>query len=236
MKQNRLNRPVKQLRRAIDNGRLGRLVMGTVRVRWCRSDAYYQQDSWRGTWAQDGGVIANQAIHHLDLLQWFLGPVNSVFGFSKTALVNIEAEDTAVVTLNFKSGALGVFEATNAARPFDTEGSVSILGEGGLVEVGGFAANELKTWNFVDANEADKSVVNDSATNPSDVYGFGHAELYRHFQAALAGKGHSLVTAKEGLDGIILVHAIYESIETGQQVFIDDWKNFANVRLGRKAL
>lgn len=232
VKQNRFNKPVIQLRRAIDDGRLGRLVMGTVRVRWCRTDAYYQQDAWRGTWAQDGGVLANQAIHHLDLLQWFLGPVTSVFGFARTALVDIEAEDTAVVTLNFKSGAIGVFEATNAARPFDTEGSVSVLGESGLVEVGGFAANELKTWNFVDATEADQSVLADSVTNPSDVYGFGHAEVYRHLQAALAGEPHSLVTAEDALDGIVLLHAIYESIETGQQVFVDDWKKFANVKLG----
>ena len=236
VKQNRFNKPVLQLRRAIDDGRLGRLVMGTVRVRWCRTDAYYQQDSWRGTWAQDGGVLANQSIHHLDLLQWFLGPVTSVFGFGRTALVDIEAEDTAVVTLNFKSGAVGVFEATNAARPVDTEGSVSVLGEGGLVEVGGFAANELKTWNFVDRTEADESVVGDSATNPQDVYGFGHAEVYRHLQAALSGEAHSLVTAEEALDGIILLHAIYESIETGHQVFVDDWKNFANVKLGGATL
>ena len=165
-------------------------------------------------------------IHHLDLLQWFpfLAQLIRCLVFSKQRS-SISKPRIPVVTLNFKSGALGVFEVINAARPFDTEGvGFWILGEGGLVEVGGFAANELKTWNFVDANEADKSVVNDSATNPSDVYGFGHAELYRHFQAALAGKGHSLVTAKEGLDEIILVHAIYESIETGQQVFIDDWK------------
>ena len=236
VKQNRFNKPVLQLRRAIDDGRLGRLVMGTVRVRWCRTEAYYQQDPWRGTWAQDGGVLANQAIHHLDLLQWFLGPVTSVFGFGRTALVDIEAEDTAVVTLNFKSGAVGVFEATNAARPVDTEGSVSVLGEGGLVEVGGFAANELKTWNFVDRTEADAGVVGDSATNPSDVYGFGHAEVYRHLQAALLGEAHSLVTAEQALDGIVLLHAIYESIETGRQVYVDDWKNFANVKLGREVL
>ena len=236
VKQNRFNKPVVQLRRAIDDGRLGCLVMGTVRVRWSRTDAYYQQDAWRGTWAQDGGVLANQAIHHLDLLQWFLGPVVSVFGFARTALVNIEAEDTAVVTLNFKSGAIGVFEATNAARPFDTEGSVSVLGEGGLVEVGGFAANELKTWNFVNSTEADESVINNSATNPSDVYGFGHIEVYRHLSAALCGESHSLVTAEEALDGIVLLHAIHESIETGQQVYVDDWESFANVKLGRATL
>src|SRR5205814_6206791 len=128
VKQNRFNVPVMKLREALEAGRFGRLVLGTVRVRWCRTQAYYDQDAWRGTWALDGGVLSNQASHHIDVLEWMMGDVDSVFAKSTTALVKIEAEDTAVVVLKFKSGALGVIEATTAARPRDLEGSVSILG------------------------------------------------------------------------------------------------------------
>lgn len=122
VKQNRFNVPVQKLWEARCAGRFGKLVLGTVRVRWCRTQAYYDQDAWRGTWALDGGVLANQASHHIDLLEWMMGKVDSVFAKAKTALVNIEAEDTAVVVLNFASGALGIIEATTAARPKDLEG------------------------------------------------------------------------------------------------------------------
>ena len=122
--------------------------MGTVRVRWCRPQSYYDQDSWRGTWALDGGVLTNQASHHIDLLEWMMGDVESVFAKSLNAMADIEAEDTAIVILKFKNGALGVIEATTAIRPKDLEGSISILGSKGSVEIGGFAVNEMKTWNF----------------------------------------------------------------------------------------
>ena len=150
IKQNRFNVPVVKLREAMDAGRFGKLVMGTVRVRWCRTQDYYDQADWRGKWATDGGVLANQASHHVDLLEWMMGDVESVFAKSRTALVDIEAEDTAVVLLKFRNGALGVIEATTATRPKDLEGSISILGEKGSVEIGGFAVNEMKVWNFAE--------------------------------------------------------------------------------------
>jgi UDP-N-acetyl-2-amino-2-deoxyglucuronate dehydrogenase len=131
IKQNRFNRPVTALRRLLDEGRLGRLVMGTVRVRWCRTQSYYDAAPWRGTWAHDGGVLANQASHHLDLLEWMMGDVESVVAMSTHALARIEAEDTAAAVLRFRSGALGVIEATTATRPKDLEGSLSVLGEFG---------------------------------------------------------------------------------------------------------
>jgi UDP-N-acetyl-2-amino-2-deoxyglucuronate dehydrogenase len=110
VKQNRFNVPVVKLREALEAGRFGKLVLGTVRVRWCRMQDYYEQASWRGTWAMDGGVLTNQASHHVDMLEWMLGDVESVFAKSTTALVDIEAEDTAVVVLKFRNGALGIIE------------------------------------------------------------------------------------------------------------------------------
>ncbi len=148
VKQNRFNVPVVKAREALDAGRFGRLILGTVRVRWCRDQAYYDQDKWRGTWAYDGGVLANQASHHVDMLEWFFGDVVSVHARAATALVKIEAEDTAVATLKFKNGALGIIEATTAVRPKDLEGSLSILGEKGTVEIAGFAVNKIRHWRF----------------------------------------------------------------------------------------
>lgn len=220
VKQNRFNLPVKKLREAVDAGRFGKLVMGTIRVRWCRTQEYYDQDKWRGTWQYDGGVFANQAIHHVDLLQWMMGDVESVFAKSTRALVNIEAEDTGVVVLKFKNGALGVIEATTATRPKDLEGSISILGEKGTVEIGGFAVNEMKTWNFVEKLEEDHLVCEKYKVNPPNVYGFGHTEYLNDVVKAIKSGNAALVQGLEGRRSLELVTAIYESIETGKEVFV----------------
>lgn len=218
VKQNRFNLPIVQLRKALDQGRFGKLIMGTIRVRWCRPQAYYDQDSWRGTWAYDGGVLTNQASHHVDLLEWMMGDVESVFAKSKNALANIEAEDTAVVILKFRNGALGVIEATTAIRPKDLEGSISILGETGSVEVGGFAVNEMKTWNFSEIRKEDKDVINKYSVNPPNVYGFGHQAYYEHVVDCLNNKTAQLVDGLQGRKSLELINAIYESIETGEEV------------------
>ncbi len=220
VKQNRFNVPVVKAREALENGRFGKLVLGTVRVRWCRPQSYYDQDSWRGTWALDGGVLTNQASHHIDLLEWMMGDVESVFAKSTTALVDIEAEDTAVVTLKFKNGALGIVEATTAVRPKDLEGSLSILGETGAVEIGGFAVNEMKTWNFKETLEDDENVMSDFSVNPPNVYGFGHKEYYDHVVDCIKNDQVQLVDGLVGRKSLELINAIYESIETGKEVFL----------------
>ncbi len=218
VKQNRFNVPIVQLRKALDQGRFGKLIMGTIRVRWCRPQTYYDQDSWRGTWAYDGGVLTNQASHHVDLLEWIMGDVESVFAKSKHALANIEAEDTAVVILKFKNGALGVIEATTAIRPKDLEGSISILGETGSVEVGGFAVNEMKTWNFSTTLDGDSDVIEKYSVNPPNVYGFGHQAYYEHVVDCLKNDTAQLVDGLQGRKSLELINAIYESIETGKEV------------------
>lgn len=221
VKQNRFNVPVVQLRKALEDGRFGRLVMGTVRVRWCRPQAYYDQDAWRGTWAMDGGVLTNQASHHVDLLEWMMGEVESVFAKSKTALVDIEAEDTAVVILKFRNGALGVIEATTAIRPRDLEGSISVLGETGSVEIGGFAVNEMKTWNFSEHQDGDDEVLEKYSVNPPNVYGFGHQAYYEHVVDCINNGSPQLVDGLKGRKSLELINAIYESVETGKEVFLN---------------
>jgi predicted dehydrogenase len=218
VKQNRFNKPVKILKQALTDGRFGKLFLGTVRVRWCRDQSYYDLDPWRGTWAHDGGVLTNQASHHIDLLEWMMGDVQTVFARGITAGSKIEVEDTAVITMKFKNGALGVIEATTAIRPIDLEGSVSILGSNGSVEIGGFAVNELKHWNFADEKENDEKFIKENSTNPPDVYGYGHKEYYENVVSTIRGKTAALVDGIEGRKSIELINACYESMETGREV------------------
>lgn len=232
VKQNRFNVPVIKLREALEAGRFGKLVLGTVRVRWCRPQAYYDQDAWRGTWAMDGGVLTNQASHHIDLLEWMMGEVESVQAMSTTALVNIETEDTAIVNVRFKNGALGVIEATTAVRPKDLEGSISILGETGNVEIGGFAVNEMKTWNFSESLDGDETIQSQYSVNPPNVYGFGHQAYYEHVVDAIENNTKQLVDGLQGRKSLELINAIYESIETRKEVFLRF--KAEHCRLGKK--
>jgi UDP-N-acetyl-2-amino-2-deoxyglucuronate dehydrogenase len=220
VKQNRFNVPVVKLREALEQDRFGKLILGTVRVRWCRPQAYYDQDEWRGTWALDGGVLTNQASHHIDLLEWMMGDVVSVFAKAKTALADIEVEDTAIVTLTFSNGGLGIIEATTAARPIDLEGSISVLGAKGMVEIGGFAVNEIKRWHFEEENESDDDIRKNYSVNPPNVYGFGHQAYLEHVVDCIENGKRQLVGGVEGRKSLELIMAIYESIETGEEIFL----------------
>lgn len=218
VKQNRYNFPVQKLREAVEEKRFGKLVLGTVRVRWCRDQKYYDEASWRGTWKMDGGVFTNQASHHIDLLEWMMGDVESVMSKSATRLVNIETEDTGVAILKFTNGALGVIEATTATRPKDLEGSISILGENGSVEISGFAVNEMKVWNFKDQRPEDADVLAKYKYNPPNVYGFGHLAYLKDVVDSILNNKPEPVDGREGRKSIMLINALYESIESGKEV------------------
>lgn len=220
VKQNRYNVPVVKLKEELDSGRFGRLIMGTVRVRWCRDQAYYDQDKWRGTWAQDGGVFSNQASHHVDLLQWVLGgDVESVFAKAGTYLVKTETEDTGVVIVKFKNGAIGVIEATTAVRPKDLEGSLSLMGSTGSIEIGGFAVNQIKHWNFSDKKADDSQIFEKFSVNPPNVYGYGHQQYLESVVSCLKGESANPVSGADGRKSVVLINAIYESVETGKEIF-----------------
>lgn len=221
VKQNRYNLPVQKAREALESGRFGKMVMGTVRVRWARHQDYYDQDSWRGTWELDGGVITNQASHHIDLLEWMLGEPVSVMAKTETYLADIEADDTAAAIIKFKSEALGIVEATTCARPKDLEGSLSLLGEKGSVVIGGFAVNKMETWRFEDESEEDsKKIVKEFAEMPPNVYGFGHKRYLEHVIDCIKNNKKALVDGLEGRKSIELINAMYESAETGKEVFL----------------
>jgi UDP-N-acetyl-2-amino-2-deoxyglucuronate dehydrogenase len=219
VKQNRFNPPVQQLRCALEKGRFGKLVMGTVRVRWCRLQSYYDEKPWRGTWSHDGGVLTNHASHHIDLLIWMMGEVESVMAKTAMRLVNIEAEDTGIAILKFRNGALGIIEATTATRPKDLEGSISILGEKGSVEIGGFFANELKSWNFAEPDPMDAEVFEKFSKVPQDP-AWNHSEYFKDVIASLCQNRRALVDGLEGRRSVELINAIYESAETGREIML----------------
>jgi predicted dehydrogenase len=217
VKQNRYNLAAQALRRALDQGRFGKLVMGSVSVRWCRRQEYYDQAAWRGTWAMDGGVLTNQASHHLDMLEWMMGDVGSVIAMTETQLVDIEAEDTAVAILRFHNGALGTVEATTATRPKDLEGNLTIMGEKGCVEIGGFAMDKLRTWQFQDERPEDADIFETHGQNP-DVFAWNHGQYLAGVVEAIHDRRTGLVDGLEGRRSLELINALYESAETGTTV------------------
>jgi len=217
--QNRLNPAIQLLRRAIDKGRFGRIYTLNATVRWTRPQEYYDQAAWRGTWALDGGAIMNQASHYVDLLQWLGGPVESVLAYTATLARKIEAEDTGVAVMKYRSGALGVLEVTMLSHPRNLEGSVTILGENGTVKIGGTSVNRVEHWEFADYDDDDKGVES-AATSPTSVYGFGHLGYYRNVVAALEGGTPPDTDGLSGRASLELILATYESSRTSRQVVL----------------
>ena len=220
VKQNRFNLPVKKLYQTIQSGRFGKLVLGTIRLRWARHQKYYDLDEWRGTWALDGGVLANQASHHIDLLQYTMGDVKSVYAMTERRLLKIETEDTAIALLRFKNNSLGIIEATTATRPENLEGSISILGEKGTVVIAGKSVNNIETWNFKRKINEDKIIKKKFSENPKDVYGFGHNEFYNHVYDTISKNKYKYIDGSEGIKSLEIIKAIYKSAETKKEVFI----------------
>ena len=217
VKQNRLNPPVQLLKRAIDKGRFGRIYMANVTVRWQRPQEYYDAEPWRGTWEFDGGAIMNQASHYVDLMQWLVGPVESVLAKTATQARRIEAEDSGIGILKFRSGALGVIEVNVLTYPKNLEGSITILGETGSVKIGGTAVNKVEHWTFAHYDDDDK-LIESANTNPPNVYGFGHEGYYRNVLGVLRGESKADTDGRAGRKSLELILGIYESAKTGCEV------------------
>src|SRR5438477_3556171 len=215
VKQNRYNLAVQAAHRALEAGRLGKIVMGTVRVRWKRDQSYYARDAWRGTWELDGGVMAQQASHHLDLLQWFMGPVTHVQCRTATRLLGIEVEDTAAALFTFESGALGVFEATTATRPRDLEASLSLLGERGSIVLGGNAVNRVEHWEFDPELPEDEHIRTGASQDIPNVYGHGHVDYLADVVRSILENRPGLVEGDEGRKNVQILAALYESAARG---------------------
>jgi UDP-N-acetyl-2-amino-2-deoxyglucuronate dehydrogenase len=217
VKQNRLNPPIQLLKRAVDKGRFGRIYMANVTVRWTRPQEYYDAEPWRGTWEFDGGAIMNQASHYVDLMQWLVGPVESVMAKTATQARRIEAEDSGVAVVKFRSGALGVLEVNVLTYPRNLEGSITLLGERGSVKIGGTAVNRVEHWSFADYDDDDK-LVESANTSPPTVYGFGHEGYYHNVLSVLRGQAKADTDGRAGRKSLELILGIYESAKTGREV------------------
>lgn len=217
VKQNRRNATLQLLKRAVSEGRFGRIYMLSVNVYWTRPQSYYDSAAWRGTWEFDGGAFMNQASHYVDLLDWIGGPVESVAAYTATLARNIEVEDTGVAILKWRNGALGSINVTMLAYPKNLEGSITILGERGSVKVGGVAVNEIQRWEFDAPHEMDAAIENASYQTTS-VYGFGHPLYYDNVIKTMRGEAEPETDGREGLRSLELLIAMYMSARDGRRV------------------
>jgi UDP-N-acetyl-2-amino-2-deoxyglucuronate dehydrogenase len=217
VKQNRRNATLQLLKKAIDQGRFGKMYSVAVNVFWNRPQEYYDSAKWRGTWEFDGGALMNQASHYIDLLDWLIGPVESVMAYTATLARNIEVEDGGVVALRWRNGAMGTVNVTMLTYPKNTEGSITILGEKGTVRIGGVAVNEIQTWVFADVRAEDAEIAN--ANYPiTSVYGFGHPLYYDNVIKTLRGEAEPETDGREGLKTLELLIAMYLSSRDGKRV------------------
>lgn len=210
IKQNRRNATVQLLKRAIDEKRFGRIHMVHINVFWMRPQEYYDSATWRGTWEMDGGALMNQASHYVDLLDWLIGPIADVQAMTGTLARDIEVEDTGVLNVRWRSGALGSMAVTMLTYPRNLEGSITIIGEKGTARVGGVAVNEIQNWDFADQRDYDAQVRNASYETTS-VYGFGHPLYFKNVVDVLRGEVQPETDGREGLKSLEVLIAAYIS-------------------------
>ena len=217
VKQNRRNATLQLLKRAIDEQRFGAIKMVHLNVFWTRPQEYYDHgQGWRGTWEFDGGAFMNQASHYVDLVEWLIGPVDRVQAMMSTTR-NIEAEDTGVINIKWRNGALGSMAVTMLTYPKNLEGSITILGETGSVRVGGVAVNEIQTWDFADQRDYDAEVRSANYETTS-VYGFGHPLYYRNIIDVMRGTAEPETDGREGLKSLEFLTAAYMAARDGGTV------------------
>jgi len=217
VKQNRRNATLQLLKCAVEKERFGRIYMVNINVFWSRPQDYYDSAKWRGTWEFDGGAFMNQASHYVDLVDWLIGPVESLQAYTATLARNIEVEDTGVVSFKWRTGALGSMNVTMLTYPKNLEGSITIIGEKGTVRVGGLAVNEIQHWEFADSDPDDEKVKAASYQTTS-VYGFGHPLYYKNVIDVLKGKAEPETDGREGLRSLEILIATYLSARDGKRV------------------
>lgn len=216
VKQNRRNTTLQMLKRAIDERRFGKIHLVHLNVLWARPQSYYDQARWRGTWEFDGGAFMNQASHYVDLFDWMIGPVDKVQAMMSTTR-DIEVEDTGVLSVRFRNGALGSMSVTMLTYPNNLEGSITVLGEKGTVRIGGVAVNDIQVWKFEDRRDYDDKI-QDANYQTTSVYGFGHPLYYRNIVEALRGEAEPETDGREGLKSLEVLIAAYRSARDGKTI------------------
>jgi len=217
VKQNRRNATLQLLKRAVTEKRFGKIHMVHMNVFWTRPQSYYDQgNGWRGTWEFDGGAFMNQASHYIDLLDWLIGPVASVQAMVSTTR-DIEVEDTGVMNVRWRNGALGSVAVTMLTYPKNLEGSITVLGEYGTVRIGGVAVNEIQHWEFAEPRDYDE-LVRSASYETTSVYGFGHPLYYKNVVDVLRGEAEPETDGREGLKSLEILIAAYLSARDGKTV------------------
>lgn len=217
VKQNRRNSTLQLLKRAVEEKRFGKIYMVTINVFWTRPQEYYDSAKWRGTWELDGGAFMNQASHYVDLLDWLIGPIESIQAYTATLARDIEVEDSGVLSIRWRSGALGSMNVTMLTYPRNLEGSITIVGEKGTVRIGGVAVNEIQHWEFADKQPEDEHVANANYQTTS-VYGFGHPLYYDNVIKVMRGEAEPETDGREGLKSLEVLIAVYLSARDGRRV------------------
>ena len=217
--QNRFNIAVQKTRKAIEDGRFGKLSHGSIHVRWNRNRDYYTQAPWRGTWAEDGGCLMNQCIHGIDLLRWMLGnEVDTVYGVTRQQQHHyLEVEDIGMAVITFKNGAVATIEGTTNVYPQNLEETLYLFGENGTVKLGGKSTNNIDVWNFADETEKDEENKG-LKEQTSNVYGNGHTSLYADVMDAIKNDRNPYIDAVAGRNALEMILAIYKSMQTGEPV------------------
>lgn len=221
--QNRYNPPMQDFYNVVKEGKIGRILLGSVTVRWYRPQEYYN-DGWHGTNSMDGGALMNQSIHHIDALQWLVNvPVKSVFAYTATLAHQMEAEDVGVVIVRFKNGALATIEGSTVTYPQNLEASVALFGEKGSLKVGGTALNRKVFWKIAGEIEHEKELLTREEVDPPSIYGTSHRHLIEDMIQAVDNDREPQTNGAEGCKSLILVSAMYESARQSREIFIDEW-------------
>lgn len=218
--QNRFNKSIQEIRKAVEKRRFGKLLYGTAHIRWARNHEYYDRAAWRGTWEQDGGALMNQCIHDIDLLRWMMGDeIDTVYGMTDQLIhPYIQAEDLGIALVKFKNGSYGIIEGTTDVFPRNLEETLYIFGEKGTVKAGGEAVNIIEEWKFADYFGDEEIVKKECSENPPNIYGFGHTKLYKNVIDAIEGRDKLVVDGEAGRRALELVLAIYKSAAEGRPV------------------
>ena len=227
--QNRFNSAMKTLKKIIDEKHLGKINICSMKLHWCRDQNYYSDD-WHGKWDMDGGVVNQQAIHHIDALQWINGPVKKVFSLEGNLINNLEAEDSMMACIKFRNNSLGTIEATTAFRPNDYEASITISGDKGFIKVGGVAINEIIDYSIKDIDKEILDLIEGSSESFTSGYGNSHKKVIESFMQSLLLNKDFSINISETLNTTKLVHALYRSSEKSMLI---DVNNEDSERLGK---
>ncbi len=221
--QSRFDKTTQAIKKAVENGDLGRLVTGDISMKYYRSPEYYTTGGWRGTWKMDGGgALMNQGIHGIDALQYIMGNVKSVYAYARTLARDIEVEDTCSAVLEYENGAIGIIQGTTSVYPGYPR-RLSISGDKGTITITEsiFEAYDIEGQDKLPEGIVIGGELKSSAADPTNLPTYGHEMQIADMVDAILNDREPIVNARQGKRPIQIIRAIYESSETGKRVDLD---------------